>query len=157
MNGFEDCVLCRYLSVMKPAQPGLSIEHRSDDGGHSFGCFEYSGCLPLGGLPCVPESLCPWCSWPAMSTCHDQHTPCTAGGGGGVLSVHSTWKIRRKLFCLASTNIFSGVSKYSIYIYIKDYTYIFEINLVHISSALSTFWKVAGSSYRGWESQSLRV
>ena len=119
MNGFEDCVLCRYLSVMKPAQPGLSIEHRSDDGGHSFGCFEYSGCLPLGGLPCVPESLCPWCSWPAMSTCHDQHTPCTAGGGGGVLSVHSTWKIRRKLFCLASTNIFSGVSKiFYIYIYI---------------------------------------
>merc|ERR1719432_130832 len=44
---------------------------------------------------------------------------CTAGPlvGGGVLSIHSTWKSCRKLFCLASTNFFCRVSRIK-YIYI---------------------------------------
>ena len=59
MNGFEECVSCRYLSVMKLAQPGLSIEHydRSDGDDLSVpnnGCFEHFGLMPFDGHPCVP-------------------------------------------------------------------------------------------------------
>ena len=62
------------------------------------------------GRPCLP----------VMTSTH----PAQLVGGGGVLSVHSTWKIRRKLFCLASTNIFSGVSKiFYIYIYLGLHIY----------------------------------
>ena len=153
-----DCVSRRYLPVMKPAQTGRSNEHRSD-GDAPFvpynGRFEYFGRMPLGGLPCVPGKSKSACvhgvfgrpCLPVMTS-----TACTAGPpvGGGVLSIHSTWKSCRKLFCLAFNKYFLWSLQTIIYIYI-DYTYIFGINLVHISS-LSTFWKGAGSSYRGWES-----
>ena len=114
-----DCVSRRYLPVMKPAQTGRSNEHWSD-GDAPFvpynGRFEYFGRMPLGGHPCVPGKSKSACvhgvfgrpCLPVMTS-----TACTAGPpvGGGVLSIHTTWKSCRKLFCLASTNIFSGVSK----------------------------------------------
>ena len=137
---------------MKPAQPGLLIKHRSDDGDYPFvpydGCFEYSGRLPLGGLPCVPESLCPWCFWPAMSTCHDQHTPCTAGGGRGIVRPLHVDLSCRKFFCLASTNIFSAVSKI-LYIYIYRLHIYFWKNKSSPYFLLEYILKGAGSSYRG--------
>ena len=128
---------------MKPAQTGRSNEHRSD-GDAPFvpynGRFEYFGRMPLGGLPCVPGKSKSACvhgvfgrpCLPVMTS-----TACTAGPpvGGGVLSIHSTWKIVENYFASLQPTFSLESPKYDIYI---DYTYIFGINLVHISS-LSTF------------------
>ena len=72
-----------------------------------------------------------------MSTCHDQHSlhSWPSSGGRGIVHPLHVEKLQ-KIILPRLQQIFSLESpKYDIYI---DYTYIFGINLVHISS-LSTF------------------